>query len=138
MSRITKMVVVRSDKILPSDVMIKIYELRTNAMVKETCFGVMVTGEQEEVDGLIRQVRALDPFGIFVKERAFAPGETFRCRATRGGGPRPGFHNLEREDKRLPGIIEGLKAVERGEIPQARKARKKLKVDKLKEIVQQS
>jgi putative methanogenesis marker protein 6 len=135
METITKMVVINSSKLLPSDVAMKLYESRADVMIKETCFGVMVSGEREVVDLLLSNVRKLDPYGIFIKERGFAPGEPYRCRATRRGGARPGFHNLETEDKILPHIASALKSLDRGEIPGQKKQMKKLDIDKFKEII---
>jgi putative methanogenesis marker protein 6 len=138
METITKMIVINSSKLLPSDVAIKLYESKADVMVKETCFGVMVSGEREIVDSLLSDIRKLDPYGIFIKERGFAPGEPYRCRATRRGGAKPGFHNLENEDKLLPHIASALKALDRGEIPIQKKQTKKLDIDKFKKIIKES
>ncbi len=138
MEKITKMIVINSSKLLPSDVAMKLYETKDDIMVKETCFGIMVSGEREILDPLLVNIRKLDPYGIFIKERGFAPGEPFRCRATRRGGARPGFHNLENEDKILPHIANALKALDRGEIPEEKIRTKKLDIDKLKEIIKQT
>lgn len=138
METITKMIVINSSKLLPSDVAIKFYESKADVMIKETCFGVMVSGEREIVDSLLLEIRKLDPYGIFIKERGFAPGEPYRCRATRRGGAKPGFHNLENEDKLLPHIASALKALDRGEIPIQKKQTKKLNIDKFKEIIKES
>ncbi|VVB94041.1 Uncharacterised protein [uncultured archaeon] len=135
MDSITKMVVINSSKLLPSDVVIKLYESNADVLIKETCFGVMVTGERKVVDSLLSTIRKMDPYGIFVKERGFAPGEPYRCRATRRGGARPGFHNLESEDKLLPHIASALRALDKGEIPQIKQKKKKLDIEKLKNII---
>lgn len=138
MDKITKMVVINSSKVLPSDVVIKLYESNADVMIKETCFGVMVSGERAEVDKLLSETRKMDPYGIFIKERGFAPGEPHRCRATRRGGARPGFHMLETEERLLPQIAEALRALDRGEIPQKKQIKKKLDVEKLKEIIEKA
>ncbi len=135
MDAITKMMVINSTKVLPSDVVIKLYESNADVMIKETCFGVMVSGERAVVDRLLFEIRKMDPYGIFIKERGFAPGEPNRCRATRRGGARPGFHMLETEERFLPYIAEGLKALDKGEIPVKKGLKKKLDVEKLKEII---
>lgn len=132
---ITKMVVISSTKVVPSDIVIKLYESNADITIKETCFGVMVTGERSVVDELLSTIRKIDPYGIFIKERGLTPGEPYRCRATRRGGARPGFHNLETEDKLLPHIASALKALDKGEIPEEKKKKKKLDVEKLKEII---
>lgn len=137
MDTVTKMIVVKSSKLLPSDVAIKLYQLKPDVMVKETCFGVMVSGERSIVDPLLLEIRKLDPYGIFIKERGFSPGEPYRCRATRRGGARPGFHNLENEDKLLPHIASALKALDKGEIPVEKKQKTKLDICKLKEIIKE-
>ena len=135
METITKMIVINSSKLLPSDVAIKLYESKANVMVKETCFGVMVSGERSVVDELLSGIRKIDPYGIFIKERGFAPGESYRCRATRRGGARPGFHNLETEDKILPHIASALRALDNGEIPSIKQRKKKLDIEKFKETI---
>lgn len=138
MDTITKMVVINSSKLLPSDIAMKLYESGSDVMVKETCFGIMVSGERTVVNELLSKIRKLDPYGIFIKERGFAPGERYRCRATRHGGARPGFHNLESEDKLLPFIASALKSLDRGEIPAQKKLKKKLDINVLKEIIKES
>lgn len=138
MDSITKMVVINSNKVLPSDVVIKLYESNADVMIKETCFGVMVSGERSVVNSLLSDIRKMDPYGMFIKERGFAPGEPNRCRATRRGGARPGFHMLETEDKILPQIAEGLRALDKGEVPEKKQLKKKLDVEKLKEIIKKA
>ena len=135
MDNITKMIVINSSKVLPSDVVIKLYESNADVMIKETCFGVMVSGERSVVDKLLSETRKIDPYGIFIKERGFAPGEPNRCRATRRGGARPGFHMLETEERILPQIAQGLRALDKGEIPPQKMKKKKLELEKLMKII---
>ena len=138
MDKITKMMVINSSKVLPSDVVIKLYESNADVMIKETCFGFMVSGERDVVEKLLSEARKMDPYGIFIKERGFAPGEPNRCRATRRGGARPGFHMLETEDKLLPQIAEALRALDRGEVPAKKQMKKKLDLEKLKKIIEKA
>ncbi|MGZ8898217.1 MAG: DUF2102 domain-containing protein, partial [Halobacteriota archaeon] len=64
----TKMVVLaESSPILPSELALRAYELSTDAVVKETCYGLIVTGSEKAVDEIIKELRKLDPSGIFVK-----------------------------------------------------------------------
>ncbi len=135
MDTIIKMIVINSTKILPSDVVIKLYESNADVMIKETCFGVMISGERMVVNRLLSEIRNMDPYGMFIKERGFMPGEPIRCRATRHGGARPGFHMLETEDRLLPHIAEGLMALDKGEVPVKKEIKKKLDLEKLKEII---
>ncbi len=138
MDTLTKMVVINSQKLLPSDVVVKLYESNADVTIKETCFGVIVSGERAVVEKLLADVRKMDPYGIFIKERGLAPGEPYRCRATRRGGARPGFHTIETENKLLPYIAEALKALDKGEIPIKKQKKKKLDIEKLKEIIKEA
>jgi putative methanogenesis marker protein 6 len=135
---ITKMVVLAdSSPILPSELALRAYELSTDATVKETCFGLIVTGSKKSVDDTIKELRTLDPTGIFVKDRGFPPGDSRRCRAVRGGGPRPGFHQLERESNILPSISYGLETIDEPPGAKAAKKREKLKIARFIEIIEE-
>ncbi|MEZ5336603.1 MAG: DUF2102 domain-containing protein, partial [Methanolobus sp.] len=50
---ITKLVVTSSDSVLPIDAAMKIYESSTDIVIKETCFGTMVTGPRESVNKVV-------------------------------------------------------------------------------------
>ncbi|MEA1956749.1 MAG: methanogenesis marker 6 protein [Euryarchaeota archaeon] len=80
--------------------------------VKETCFGALVEGEAEKIRGIVEKVRELDKNGIFSKPRGFPIGDPRICRATRRGGPRPGFHQLELEQELLPMVRAALDKIE--------------------------
>jgi putative methanogenesis marker protein 6 len=138
MDTINKMIIVKSSKLLPSDIAMKLYESKPDIFVKETCYGVLVTGEREVVESLILDIRKLDPYGIFIKERGFSPGEPFRCRSYRHGGSKPGFHNLQNDDAMLTYIASGLRALDKGEIPVEIHRKKKLDIDKFMEIIKGS
>ncbi|MHC1635586.1 MAG: methanogenesis marker 6 protein [Candidatus Methanospirareceae archaeon] len=84
-------------------------------IVKDTCYGVLVEGEEEKVRKIVEEVRKLDKNGIFSKPRGFPIGDPRICRATRKGGPRPGFHQLELEYSLLPKVREALDKLEKGE-----------------------
>jgi putative methanogenesis marker protein 6 len=132
--QITKMVVI-SDSELPSDIAISAYKVSSDVTIKETCYGLMVTGRRQEVDKVVNAVRKTAPTRIFVKERGFPPGDSRRCRANRGGGPRPGFHQLKEELDLLPDIGKGLVLVERGSKPVPIPEEKGLPVDTFKKII---
>jgi len=135
---ITKMVVLAdSSPILPSELALRAYELSTDAVVKETCFGLIVTGSEKAVNEAIEELRRLDPSGIFVKDRGFPPGDSRRCRAVRGGGPRPGFHQLEKESAILPNISYGLETIDDPLDAKERKKHDKPKIDRLIEIIEE-
>ncbi|MCW3135296.1 MAG: methanogenesis marker 6 protein [Methanophagales archaeon] len=81
--------------------------------VKETCFGALVEGEEKKVREIVEEVRKLDKNGIFSKPRGFPIGDPRICRATRRGGPRPGFHQLEFEYELLPEVRAALDKIEK-------------------------
>jgi putative methanogenesis marker protein 6 len=123
--------------ILPSDIAQMIYSSKYDINVKETCFGAIIDGEEDEILSLVKEIRAMDPNEIFIKDRGFPPGDPRRCRGHRGGGPRPGFHMLEFETRLLPFISEALASEERGEeITPSPEKKKWLSAEKLEEIIE--
>lgn len=134
---VTKYVITSSESnILPSDIAMKIYGSKYDVLVKETCFGVIVNGEEDVVNALIREIRSLDPAGIFIKDRGFPPGDPRRCRGRRGGGARPGFYMIESESKMLPMISRAL-ASEGEETETIPEKKKPLSIKRLEEIVKE-
>src|SRR5660398_196754 len=133
----TKAVLAESSPILLSELAVGRYELSTDAAVKETCYGLIETGSERAVVEIIKDLRKLDPSGIFVKDRGFPPGDSRRCRAVRGGGPRSGFHQLERESNILPNISYGLENIEEPSDVKGREKRKKLTIDRYIEIIEE-
>ncbi|UEC43087.1 MAG: hypothetical protein METHAR1v1_1060039 [Methanothrix sp.] len=114
----TKYVVTSQDSdVLPSDIALRIYELGRDINVKETCFGVIIDGEEEDISATVEDLRKMDETNIFIKDRGFSPGDPRRCRGHRGGGARPGFYMMEHESEILPLISRGLASEARGEDP---------------------
>ncbi len=134
---ITKVIVISSDKVLPVDAAMKIYESEFPVTVKETCFGLIVTGPAEDVLMVTEEIRKLDKNHIFVKDRGFPAGDERRCRAVRGGGPRPGFHFLREEVQMLPAIGAALDELGAKEpLKKSRGKKDKLKVSELEKIIE--
>lgn len=104
---VTKYVVVESFDVMPADLAIRGYEISQGAMIKETCFGLVVSGKPAEVDRIVEELRNMDPDHIFVKDRGFPPGDARRCRANLGGA-RPGYHGMEFEMTVIPYVSHGL------------------------------
>jgi putative methanogenesis marker protein 6 len=134
---ITKYVITSPEctDILPSDIAAMVYESKYDVDIKETCFGVIINGEEDVVKSLVEEIRALDPPGIFVKNRGFPPGDPRRCRGAtscspnkivaltsghRSGCVRPGSYMIEAESKMLPLISKALasQAKEESEYPE--------------------
>ncbi|MCP1662723.1 MAG: methanogenesis marker 6 protein [Methanocalculus sp. MSAO_Arc1] len=105
---VTRYVFVDSPTVTPQDLAIAAYEVAMGVMIKETCFGVMITGTADEVRRIEEMLRRLDPHHIFIKDRGFPPGDERRCRANLGGS-RPGYlgHEFEMQIARF--ISHGLK-----------------------------
>jgi putative methanogenesis marker protein 6 len=109
---VTKYVFVESPELTPSDLAIRAYEISQGVMIKETCFGLQITGKEEDVNAIIGHLREIDPTHIFVKDRGFPPGDPRRCRANLGGA-RPGYFGHEFEISLIRFISKGL-----GELPE--------------------
>ncbi|NTW92967.1 MAG: methanogenesis marker 6 protein [Methanoregulaceae archaeon] len=104
---VTKYVFVESPDMTPADLAIRAYEISQGVMIKETCFGLQITGKSEDVDRIIHLLREFDPAHIFVKDRGFPPGDPRRCRANLGGA-RPGYYGHEFEISLIRHISKGI------------------------------
>lgn len=137
---VTRYVVVESPTVTPAELAIRAYEISQGVMIKETCFGLAINGEEVVVDNLIRELRAFDPDHIFIKDRAFVPGDPLRCRANLGGA-RPGFHGIEFEMTVLPYVsagLTGLRTREASDVPapESPQREKKLDISLLKKLIE--
>jgi len=132
MGKITRLVVLSSE--LPSDMHLLIYELHADVTIKETCYGMMIYGEEAMVNALTKTIRKIDP-GAFIKERGFVPGDPRRCRADRGGGARPGFYSIQKEYEVLPALTRALAKLPRDTPPTPVEKPEKIPVARLREIV---
>ncbi|OPY31740.1 MAG: hypothetical protein A4E32_01342 [Methanomassiliicoccales archaeon PtaU1.Bin124] len=129
----TRYIVLAPDsEITPDQLARNIHALGLDVVVKETCFGVVVSGKNDEVKRTVNEVRKLDPNRIFSKVRGFPVGDQRRCRAHKGS--RPGFAQLEKEWKDLVLIEKGLQCAERGERPPECKRPSKMPVSDLAKI----
>lgn len=131
MGKITRLVVLSSE--LPSEMHLMIYELHADVTIKETCFGMLIYGEEPIVQALVNTIRKIDP-GAFIKERGFVPGDPRRCRADRGGGARPGFYSINQEYKLLPAISNAIAKLSLPYEPEQVTKPEKISVDRLREI----
>ena len=130
--KITKYVITSPEctDILPSDIAEMIYESGYEVNMKEACFGVIINGEENVIRSLVKDIRALDPSGIFIKDRGFPPRDPRRCRGSnsrspckvvslalsrRCGAARPGCFMIEYESKILPLISKALASQAKGE-----------------------
>lgn len=109
---VTKYVFVDSPDTTPQDIATAAYEIAKGVMVKETCFGVQITGSPADVERIIDHLRTIDPYRIYVKDRGFPPGDSRRCRADLGGA-RPGYLGHEYEMSFIRYIASGLEATEK-------------------------
>ncbi len=109
---VTKYVVVESFDVTPADLAVRAYEISKGAMIKETCFGLVINGKEDEVDRIIAELRKVDPDHIFIKDRGFPPGDPRRCRANLGGA-RPGYHGMEYEMRVIPYVSFGLEELKK-------------------------
>jgi len=138
---VTKYVFIESYKATPDDIAARAYEVSGKVMIKETCFGLQVTGEEDEVERVIKHIRELDPAHIYVKDRGFPPGDPRRCRANLGGA-RPGYFAHEFEMGFIRRIAAGLEDIEKESemiesLPPVPEIPGGLDVSRLKEIIAQ-
>ena len=136
---VTKYIIVESLTVTPADIAIRAYEISQGVMIKETCFGLAIMGNEDDVNRIITEVRKIDPDHIFVKDRGFPPGDARRCRSSLGGA-RPGFHGIEYEMTILPYISHALEELGHRDAkavpePDITLNKPKLDVDKLKKMI---
>ena len=132
MGKITRLVVLSSE--LPSEMHLLIYELHADVTIKETCYGMLIHGEEAMVTALVNTIRKIDP-GAFIKERGFVPGDPRRCRADRGGGARPGFYSLQKEYEVLPALARALAEMPYEMPPAPAEKLERISVARFREIV---
>lgn len=136
---VTKYVVVESFDVTPADLALRAYEISQGVMIKETCFGIVINGKEDEVDRIVAELRKLDPDHIFVKDRGFPPGDPRRCRANLGGA-RPGYNGMEYEMTIIPYVSHGLEDIKNRDessipAPENPLEHKALDIYKLKKLI---
>lgn len=142
----TKVIVLAENALTtPGKLVRYINSLNLPILVKETCFGAYIEGEEDLVDKVSQEIRNFEKNRIFCKDRGYPIWDKRRCRAFRGGGPREGFHQLEAEQAVLDKIglaldkieKEGLKPIdeilEKENILMEKNS--KLPVEKFKEVI---
>ena len=139
---VAKYVFVDSPDLTAADLALRAYEIAPAVQIKETCFGLVVTGSEAEVERLVTEIRKLDPDRIFVKDRGFPPGDERRCRANLGGA-RPGFYGHENEMKLVRYVSSGLRALRDPKKADLLRAKPKkqdepLSPERLHEIIEES
>lgn len=101
---------------------------------KETCYGLLIEGEEEALEEAIKELRSMDPNRIFIKIRGYRIGDERICRAKKGGGPRLGFFMLGQERSILKNVAKALESEEEASM---KKEKKKLDYEVLKKIVKE-
>lgn len=130
--KITRMIVLGpSAKISQAELVQKLHMMELPMVIKSTCYGAILHGEENVLKGAIEQVRKLDPSNIFIKDRGFPPGDPRRCRGHRGAA-REGYHQLEREFRLLEYVGEALRRPQKVEV----KKPEKVSPDIFKEIIE--
>lgn len=122
--------------VTPSDASKRVLMMKLDLSVKETCFGLIIEGEEDLLNEAVEELKRIDRYGIYVKERGFKIYDNRICRLVRKKR-RPGFHQFEREYATLPYIRYGLSAYEKGmEMPEKTKPRK-IPAQKLKKLIKE-
>ncbi|XRO75281.1 methanogenesis marker 6 protein [Methanocaldococcus sp. 28A] len=143
----TKVIVLAENSLTtPGKLVRYLNSLNLPVVVKETCFGAYIEGEEELVDKLAQEIRNYEKNRIFCKDRGYPIWDKRRCRAFRGGGPREGFHQLEAEQAVLDKIGLALDKLEKEGVKPMEdvltkenemiKKEKKISVEEFKNIVE--
>ncbi|MEM4706477.1 MAG: methanogenesis marker 6 protein [Candidatus Methanomethylicaceae archaeon] len=130
----TYVVMLSPDSNLTPSMLVEKISKISGIVYKETCYGLLIEGEEEVIEEAIRELKSMDPNRIFIKIRGYRIGDERICRAKRGGGPRPGFFMLGQERSVLKNVVKALESKE--EISK-KKEKKKLDYDKLKKIIKE-
>ncbi|HIH04363.1 MAG TPA: methanogenesis marker 6 protein [Methanoregulaceae archaeon] len=139
---VAKYVFVDSPELTAADLALRAYEIAPAVQIKETCFGLVITGAEAEIDRLVAEIRKFDPDRIFIKDRGFPPGDERRCRANLGGA-RPGFYGHENEMRLVRYVSSGLRALrdpKKADLLRAKpkKDNEPLSPERLSEIIEES
>lgn len=131
----TRMIVLSpKSHLMPSELSAKVYAMGLPISVKETCYGILIEGTTENMNRVAQELRKTFPYEVFSKERGFPIGDRRVCRAERGGGAKPGFHQLEMEFDVLPFISEALEDLDRGGKVGKKGKEKKIEADEIQKI----
>ncbi|MEM0241288.1 MAG: methanogenesis marker 6 protein [Candidatus Nezhaarchaeales archaeon] len=126
-----------SSELSPEKLFDEVLSVSADISAKCTCFGVLIEGEEEEVTKILKYVREKYPYDTFIKLRGYSINDRRICRAHRGGGPRPGFHQLDAEYRLLPLIAEALKELRLEEEKVPSPESKPIKAEEMKKIVEE-
>ncbi|MCC6013292.1 MAG: methanogenesis marker 6 protein [Candidatus Verstraetearchaeota archaeon] len=129
----TYVVMLSPDSSLTPSMLIEKISLISGINYKETCYGLLIEGEEEDLKKAIKELESMDPNRIFFKIRGYRIGDERICRAKRGGGPRPGFFMLGTEREALRNVAKALEE----EKPVEEKPKKKIDVEVLKKIIEE-
>uniref|UniRef100_A0A7C3J469 Methanogenesis marker 6 protein n=1 Tax=Candidatus Methanomethylicus mesodigestus TaxID=1867258 RepID=A0A7C3J469_9CREN len=131
----TYVVVLSSDSNLTPSMLTEKVTLMGGVEAKETCYGILVEGEEGRVKEVLEELRKLDPNRVFFKIRGYRIGDERICRAKRGGGPRPGYHMLSVEREALKNVARALDSPDSK--PIERPLREKISAEKIKRIIEE-
>ncbi|MDR2623287.1 MAG: methanogenesis marker 6 protein [Methanobrevibacter sp.] len=131
---ITRMIILGPKaEVSESEVVNHIHLLGLPVTTKLTCYGAMVSGKEEDVLKVIKEVRKLDPYNLFSRDRGFPIGDPRRCRGHRKG-PREGFHQMESEYKLLEDVSDALRNPKEVSLEKE----EKMDLDELEEIFKEN
>lgn len=134
----TFMIVINpGSELSPEKLFDEVLTVNADISAKCTCFGVLIEGEEEEASKVLKYVREKYPYDTFIKLRGYPINDRRVCRVHRGGGPRPGFYQLDAEYRLLPLIANALRNLSLGERREHIPESKALKAEEIKKIVEE-
>ncbi|MDR3205813.1 MAG: methanogenesis marker protein 6 [Candidatus Methanoplasma sp.] len=133
--RETRLFMISPDsRVTPDQLVRAVHAMGKGVKVKETCYGCLAEGSEENIGEVLAAVRERYPYDVFSKKRAYPAGDPRRCRAEHG--TRPGYAQLEAEWESLPLIACGLESCGKGEKHELPPEPEKLPVEDFKKITE--
>lgn len=118
---VTRMIILGpSANVSATELVRKLHMMELPLTIKTTCYGAVISGKKEAVKKAVENIRKMDEYCIFTKDRGFPPGDPRRCRAKRGGA-RDGFHQLEKEFELLDDVSNALKNPQKVKVKKSEK-----------------
>ncbi|OKY78385.1 MAG: DUF2102 family protein [Candidatus Methanohalarchaeum thermophilum] len=130
----TRIIVISpASSLTPSYVAKVLHKTGLSLTVKETCFGVIIEGNEKDIKKAVEKVRDLNSEEVYIKERGFPVADKRRCRAEHGS--RPGFCQLQSEYETMSYLSKSSSEEEEEEEKKEKEG--KLDVEDLEKLVKE-
>jgi putative methanogenesis marker protein 6 len=136
----TRMIIISpSSGMTPDQLMTFASSFSEDVFLKETCYGLLLQGEDDMVRRVVRKIRKISPYALFSKQRGYPIEEKRKCRRGRegaiSGGPRPGFHQLDAECMLLEAVGKALESLDSNELGKETTGNERMDEDTIRRLV---